>query len=208
MRTAQKGFTLLELIISLGMLAVFATFVTILVNPQIVKAKDAKIKEDMIQMRNALTTYYDDNKCFPSSLPLCGNVFKKGNNVYMTQVPCNPYGNSYEYETDGSSCSKWFMILANLGNKNDQSIKDVGCTNGCGKLCSYNYGITSSNVSINQGCPQTPQNYYACAPNGSCIIFANPAQSLCPKTYLNDPTCLNQCSQKVNRCHDSSGKQN
>jgi prepilin-type N-terminal cleavage/methylation domain-containing protein len=204
----KNGFTFLELLIALAIIAILTTTSLILVKPQLDKARDAKIKDDLIQIRNALTQYYDDNKCFPVSIPSCGKPFQTGNTIYMTSVPCSPSGSSYEYETANTTCNNWFKVLANLSNINDPSIKAVGCTNGCGKLCNYNFGITSTNVSLNQGCPQTPQNYYACAPNGSCIIYSNPAQSQCPITFLNDPTCQNKCSQKVNKCHDESGKQN
>lgn len=200
-----KGFLLIELLIALGIMSIlaFATFITI--GPQISKARDAKVKEDLIQIRNALTAYNDDNKgCFPDSLPACGQAFEKNNVTYFSKIPCNPNGKDYEYETDNNSCHTWFKLLANLENTKDKSIDDVGCRFGCGNQCAYNYGTSSTNVSLDQGCVK----YYACSPSGSCIAYSNPEQSQCPATFKNDPTCQNMCDKKSYKCHDESGKQN
>lgn len=206
-----KGYFLIEIVIVLGIMAFFVAAGFILASPQITKAKDAKIKEDLIQIRNALTLYYDDSGCFPQSLPSCGQDFTKNNTIYFKNFPCTPYGIPYAYQTDNKTCNTWYKALANLGNKNDKSINQSGCTKGCGLKCDYNYGLSSTNIAINQGCPlstPSPQNYYACTPSGQCVIFANPEVSLCPVTFLNDPTCQNKCFIKTNKCHDERGKQN
>ncbi|MCL5435016.1 MAG: type II secretion system GspH family protein [Patescibacteria group bacterium] len=207
-REPKRGYFLTEIVIVLGIMALFATVAAILASPQITKAKDAKIKEDLIQIRNALTQYYDDTGCFPQSLPACGQDFQKGSVVYFKNFPCSPYGTPYTYQTDSKTCNTWYKVLTNLGNKNDKSIEQIGCANGCGLKCDYNYGITSTNISINQNCPQTPQNKYACTPSGQCTIFADPNISRCPVIFLNDPTCQNKCSDKASQCHDERGKQN
>lgn len=208
-KKVTKGSFLIEILITLSIIAILSISAFILALPQITKAKDAVIKEQLIQIRNALMIYSDDsNGCFPDSLPTCHADFVKGNTIYFKNFPCDPNGNQYAYQTDAGTCHKWFKVLANLGNKNDKSIDAIGCQKGCGKMCDYNYGISSTNVSLNEGCPVTPKTYYACAPNGNCIIYANPAQSQCPATFLNDPTCQNQCSKKEFKCHDESGKQN
>lgn len=203
----KRGYFLIQILLVMAIMAILATTAYIYVAPQINKAKDAKAKEDLIQIRNALTQYYDDTGCFPQSLPSCGQDFQLNSVTYYKNFPCSSNGTPYEYETDNTICPKWYKVLTNLLNKNDPSITSVECRNGCGQKCNYNYGL-SSNIAINQGCPQTPQNYYACTPSGQCAIYANPGQSKCPVTFLNDPTCQNQCSVKANRCHDESGKMN
>ncbi len=204
----EKGFLLLELLLVLAIIGVLGGLLFVYLTPQLLKAQDAKTKEDMIQIRNSLTEYYDDYHCFPTSLPACGQTFKSGDEVYFNSFPCNSDGTPYQYQTDGSSCPTWYKLLTNLKMSNDPSIQASGCGNGCGTKCNYNYGISSSNIAINDGCPQTVQNKYACSPSGACVIYADPQMSQCPNVFINDPTCQNTCSNPKNRCHDNRGKQN
>ncbi len=207
-RKKKKGSSLIEIIIAIGIMAVLAALAFVYVVPQITKAQDARTKQNLITIRSAFLQYYDDYRCFPKSIPSCGQEFKQGNVVYINSFPCNDDGTPYEYQTDNNTCPTWYKVLTNLKNTNDQSIDAIGCRNGCGAKCNYNYGVTSTNISINQNCPQTPQNKYACTPSGQCVIFADPNMSRCPLVFLNDPTCQNKCSAPANRCHDSRGKQN
>lgn len=104
------------------MLAIlFSVFVGIL-NPfsQIQKSNDAQTKQDLEQIKTALDLYYNDNNCYPSSLPF-NQVFAGGNAIYIRKVPqsvnCNSSSgnNCYLYQTDGSVCPAWFVLYAKLG---------------------------------------------------------------------------------------------
>lgn len=200
----KRGGFLIELLIVIGIMAVIGGAAFILVNPQIAKARDAKIKEDLIQIRNALAQYHYDTNCFPQSLPACGQDFTKNNTIYFKNFPCSPTGIPYAYQTENKTCNSWYKVLANLENPTDKSIDMIGCRTGCGVKCDYNYGLSSTNIGIDDGCIKQ----YACSTSGTCIIFADPAASRCPNTYINDPTCQNQCVKKSNQCHDERGKQN
>ena len=200
----KNGFTLIELMIALGIMAIISGVTLIGIIPQLQKGRDAKVKEDFIQIRNALTQYYDDTGCFPVSLPACGQSFTNKSFVYYHKFPCNWFNVPYTYQTDGLSCPKWYKLLTNLENLKDKSIDMSGCKYGCGLACNYNYGISSSNIKLNENCVQQ----FACSTNGECILYADPKASRCPEVYENDPNCQNQCSKKSNQCHDERGKKN
>lgn len=172
--------------------------------PQLQKARDTKVKEDFIQIRNALTQYNDDMGCFPTSLPICGDSLTNKSFIYYSKFPCNWFNVPYVYQTDGLSCPKWYKLLANLENTKDPSIEMAGCKYGCGLECDYNYGQSSSNIRINEGCIQQ----FACSTSGECILYTDPIASRCPDVYENDATCNNQCSKQANQCHDERGKKN
>jgi len=89
-----------------------------------------------------------------------------------------------------------------LENLQDGGIDKVGCQNGCGPECQYNYGLSSSNILVNEGCVVT----YSCSPGGRCIEYEDPAISECPQIFINDSSCQNACSDRANRCHDERGK--
>lgn len=200
----RNGSFLIELLIALAIMAIFSGTALMGVAPQLQKARDTKVKEDFIQVRNALTQYYDDVGCFPQSIPTCGQSFSRNNFVYFNKFPCDWFGNEYVYQPEEITCPQSYRLLTNLENTKDKSIDMVGCRYGCGNQCLYNYGIASTNVKLNQGCVQE----FACSPSGECVVFSDPQASRCPATFDNDPTCSNQCSKHANQCHDERGKKN
>lgn len=201
-----KGLTLIELLVALAIvvLIISSFFVGL---TQIQKARDAKRKADLEKIKTALYDYYFDSSCFPEELPGCGDIFGSGSAAYLNEFPCDPKGGSYGYQIEEKECSQWFKILTNLENIKDPGIDKVGCRNGCGPECEYNYGLASTNIQVYEGCVA----YYACPPGGGkegeCAEFEDPWISQCPRIFENDPTCGGiDCSLKANKCHDDRGK--
>ncbi len=166
------------------------------------KARDGKRKAELEKIKTALYDYFFDAGCFPGDLPECGEKLELGNMIYLPNFPCDPKRSGYGYQTEDDDCSQWFKVLANLENFQDSGIEKAGCQSGCGSDCEYNYGVSSSNIRINDGCVV----YYACTPSGECAEFEDPFISECPRIFENDPTCEEACDEKENRCHDQRGK--
>ena len=59
------GFTLIELLVVISIIGILASFSVVSLNGARIKARDAKRKADMVQMRIALYLYYDDNLEYP-----------------------------------------------------------------------------------------------------------------------------------------------
>lgn len=212
-----KGLTLLELLIVISLIGVLIFSSVIFVPTQIKKAKDAKIKTHIHQIKMGLEDYYDSNNEFPETLPECGQPLVEDGKFYIPNIPCDPFDNSnYFYETMIDESGNWFKIYAKLRNIKDPIIEFNGCLFGCGPNCEYNYGASSTNTLIDK-CPDpnpTPTGTpgpipikYACSPgNNRCDQYDDPFLSQCPKVYENDPTCNNECSVPANRCKNASGK--
>lgn len=199
---AQFGFTLPEILITIFLLGSITLTSFIVVPNQTKKARDAKRKSDLENIKVALYDYFFDADCFPENLPDCGQQFKLDGLAYIENFPCDPNGDVYGYQVDDVDCSQWFKVLANLENEQDMGIEKVGCQYGCGPECEYNYGLASSNIKVNDGCI----TYYACTPSGECAAFDDPEASRCPIVFEMDPTCQEVCSDNKNRCHDNRGK--
>ena len=72
----QKGFTLIEILVVIGIIAVLAAIVIIAINParQFAQARDAKRTSDVSAISNAIGQYISDNKgAFPPGLTADGN---------------------------------------------------------------------------------------------------------------------------------------
>lgn len=205
----QKGVTLFEILVVVSIIGLLFALSYVSVIGQMKKARDGERKMDLDVMKKALEEYYDSVGCFPDSL-ICGQDLIFGEENIMKNIPCDPSsGQSYRYVTDENECKNQFQIYTKLEVPSDNSIETSGCLFGCGPDCAYNYGVSSTNISLDE-CRGSSFEQYVCAPgggsSGSCEVFADPVMSQCPKVYPNDPTCKNECSDPSNRCRNASGK--
>ena len=184
----KQGISITELLIVVAFLAVMTVLLLVYLNPmaQMGKARDARRKSDLSKLKNVLEDYYNDKKCYPSSL----NQLVPD---YIGQLPTDPLpSQSYAYYPDG--CDK-YRIYTNLDYKKDSAIVEAGCQSGCGPQCAYNFGIWTTNTSL-ESCPAvagpTPTPCvlrYACQ-QGYCQDV-DPA--LCPPAYCTS-NCDKQCA--------------
>ena len=115
-----KGFTLIELLVVISILGVL----TALLLPNLVgsrqRARDARRKHDLVEIKNALRLYYNDEQTYPED-----SVFTFGSSwgEYMSSVPNDPLdGVNYHYcvSDDGNS----FILAAELENLGDPGIDE------------------------------------------------------------------------------------
>ncbi|HCR36396.1 hypothetical protein A2130_04225 [Candidatus Woesebacteria bacterium GWC2_33_12] len=228
-----KSFTLVEILVVIALIGGITIFSAVEIPAQMQKVRDAVRKTHIDTMKKAIDEYYQDSGCYPQTIPTCKNSLILGDLVIKDNLPCDPKLKlSYTYVPEVSECPKWFQLYANLEYTSDSIIDRVGCRNGCGPICQFNYGAASSNQKLNPFCEQSSpsapgapasepspspdpdpegseiQLQYVCSPSGACEAYIDPALSGCPNVYLNDPLCQNACEDRDNRCHDSRGKQN
>ena len=226
-----KGLSLIEILVVISIIGLLLLIIAPPILAQLQKARDGKRKLDINLIQKGLEEYYDSTNCYPERLPECGNVFSVGSTNILAGIPCDPKNNSfYPYITTGENCSPYFKLYAKLERPEDPSIYMTGCENGCGPNCAYNFGVSSSNVSLDYceaPISPTPTNppplptsltpsptpiQYVCGPaagpnpEGQCESYVIPTLSECPKIYPNDPTCQYECYIKANRCKNSKGK--
>lgn len=218
-----RGLTLIEILVIISIIGILIIFSAPPIAIQLQKARDGKRKLDINLIQMGLEEYYDSTNCYPERLPECGSAFKIGKTNLLSGIPCDPKNKSfYPYITTGENCSPYFKLYAKLERSEDPSIYMIGCENGCGPNCAYNFGVSSSNVSLDYceppivpGPSLTPSPtpiQYVCGPasgpnpEGQCESFVIPTLSECPKIYPDDPTCQYECYLKANRCKNAKGK--
>lgn len=158
----RRGFTLIELIVVMGVLAIFSSFLVATLNPmeQFKKTSDSQRKNDLVQIQRALEVYYQDFGKYPDSTDykIVYNSSTLGWGSawapYMNFLPKDPSASrSYIYVVSPNGQSYWIYASLERGGKDPQACNSDGsaCSNvpggvTCGSgIC--NYGVSSPNVS-------------------------------------------------------------
>lgn len=169
--SSPKGFTLIEMIVVIGIIAAIAGVVLAVVDPmtQFQKANDGRRKSDLAQIQKALEQYYQDKGRYPThstSSPLYR--IKKFDGVttdwgqaftpYINVLPKDPNGskNYVYYSPTGGQSYYLYASLdrdglgrsgkdPNLCNNDGSRCTSVPVGASCGGTC--NYGVSSPNVS-------------------------------------------------------------
>lgn len=123
----NNGFTLIELVLVIGILAILAVFVLATLNPleQFKKARDAQRKSDLGQIQKALEQYYQDHGRYPASsttgliTDYNGNAITWGGPTgwapYMNVVPADPDSQrTYVYYSSSADSYQSYRLYASL----------------------------------------------------------------------------------------------
>lgn len=152
-RNRKQGFTLIEILVVVTIIILLAVAALIAYQNQLVKAHDARRKEDLRKFKIAFEDYYNDTGCYPTeefwNNCTCGSACFA---PYMDVFLCDPvtkekyyYKVAIDEEGNPAPC-KGYLLYAKLQFRGDGDIAAVGCdfTRGCGydwPLSDYNYGI-------------------------------------------------------------------
>lgn len=114
----QKGMSLLEIIIAIGIVAGVGGMIM----TQVFKSRDkANIKSAGLQITNLVQQvkmYKSDHKKYPSSLEDLVDD-------YIDEVPDDPWGGEYFYESPGSHANKKFEIWSAGPDEEEDTDDDI-----------------------------------------------------------------------------------
>jgi len=158
-RNSKLGFTLMELIIAMAILAIVTGSLLGNYTSSQKKGRDSQRKSDLKQLQNALEAYANDNNGFYPNATSgqisganWGNTFVDPDNpttIYMKQMVEDPVtGKNYYYVVGTDNLS--YQLYACLENTKDKSYNvyaDTNC-NQCAGVDSNDctYGVSSSNA--------------------------------------------------------------
>ena len=101
----NKGFTLLEMLIVLGIIAVILSVLTVSFSTTQKKSRDAKRKGDIKSIQNSLEQYYSSCSFnYPTGTLPTGTPLKCGTDNFITSIPVDPKtGAGYTYTPVGTA---------------------------------------------------------------------------------------------------------
>lgn len=204
----KSGFTLIEVLIVVSIMAILSVTLMVSVSKQRTKAEDVSMKSDLSQLKVAFEDYYNDHNCYPPSANYVDAL-----TPYLKQMLINKKTNEpYVLEKDTTGC-KWFKIYTTLNNTDDPDSVKLRTTDPLVGSTLGNYGVSSSNVIISiyynptsSTTPtptptptSTPIPTYYCQGVGNCSSI--PAGLTCSPSY-SDPNCTgsNMCATTISTC--------
>lgn len=97
-KRSDRGFTLLELLIVLAIMGVLITIAQPNLKSSIVRAREAVLRENLHQMREAIDQYYADNGKYPAQLTDLFNSTDKAKS-YLRENPKDPFTGAADWIT-------------------------------------------------------------------------------------------------------------
>ena len=123
----QDGFTLIEIMVVLIIIAIMASFVVPSVINRPDQARFTKVKNDILTIESALDLYKLDNGTYPSNDIGLEALIEDEDNLYLKRLPLDPWNEPYQYSNPGKNSKiDIFSLGADSqlgGNGND---KDIG----------------------------------------------------------------------------------
>ncbi|MFZ5932787.1 MAG: type II secretion system protein [Patescibacteria group bacterium] len=167
---ATKGFTLVELLVVMAILAILSTVIISGFRSSQMRGRDAQRKSDLKQVANALELFFADYGKYPpasgTQVAACSynpgtgagtacawgsGTVSDGKTTYMKTIAKDPVS-SQNYVYRVSTNQNQFQLFARLENTEDKNCINGNCTNPgitvtCGGGYTCNFGVTSTNTS-------------------------------------------------------------
>lgn len=145
----KKGFTLIEILVALSIIALMATIATFGVQGARSAARDAKRKTDLQTIKGALELFYSDCGYYPVPVvstnsvpnPLIGDGLPASRcapaNVYLSSVPVDPQSTARRYYYTRPTATSY--VLCGALEEVPATLDNAGCNAsgncGSGVMC-------------------------------------------------------------------------
>jgi general secretion pathway protein G len=112
-RLRRRGFSLIEFLAVLALMAIVAGIVTVSIRPLMLKGKQDAARTEIGNIGNALEAYFGVYGQYPSNsdgLAALRRKSEKINEPLLTQDPVDPWGRPYQYNAPGRDGAPYEVI--------------------------------------------------------------------------------------------------
>ena len=138
MKKFSKGFTLIEMLIVITIIALLASLILVGMGGARAKTRDARRIADLHNVMNALELYYSSKSYYPQSIASWSDLETEliGAGIGVSRIPNDPLsstGSNYEYGVDTSDYQDYVLGAtletpdAALDNDIDGTVYTVDC---------------------------------------------------------------------------------
>ena len=99
----NNGFTLIEIMVVLVIIAIMASFVVPSLINRPDQARMTKVKNDILTIESALDLYKLDNAKYPDTQLGLKALIDDEDNLYLKRLPLDPWGSPYQYKIPGDN---------------------------------------------------------------------------------------------------------
>ncbi len=93
----QAGFTVLELLVVMAIIGILTTIALPRIETSVTRAREAVLKQDLFQMREAIDQFYSDNGKYPDQLDELVN--QNPSRSYLRALPKDPFTRQADWIT-------------------------------------------------------------------------------------------------------------
>ena len=140
LKTIHKGFTLVELLITVSIIGIMAALSLFALQNARVQGRDAQRKANLDSIRSAVELYRADCNTYPASMPAVGSAWTApvgcGGNTYMPIRPGDPLNPTRTYRYTPGAGNLTYSICAAL-EEAPATCTGTGCGQSCGPNCNY-----------------------------------------------------------------------
>lgn len=104
-KSRRAGFSLVELLVVITIIAILSVVAYTAIGGQTIKARDSKRMQDLSTMQSAMELYFVEFATYPNAPLTSGAVVGQVPRKYLSTIPTDPKDATqvYEYWSDGSS---------------------------------------------------------------------------------------------------------
>ena len=97
----SSGFTLIEIMVVLIIIAIMASFIVPSVISRPDEARATKVKNDIMALEGALDLFKLDNGRYPTNSEGLSILAEGDSNTYLKRLPLDPWGSPYQFSNPG-----------------------------------------------------------------------------------------------------------
>lgn len=131
----HQGFTFIEMLVVVTIMAVLTAVGTSSFKVANQKARDGRRQGDLEQIRAALELYRTDEGLYPLTGIIVADKIESTSITYMADIPSDPKSNQKYYYASGTG--KTYALCAAIEIGGDTGVTGCGGVAACGAECNY-----------------------------------------------------------------------